>query len=147
VRGYSSRSSCQGPDGRPSAAIKGRGWLLKINSLAPAGTAAPTTAPATSRFTPTTTRPAPTTTATTTRPAPAPDPDPEPDRDRDRRAPAPAPTAARKKDDDNDSGGGSVYYKNCAAVRAAGKAPIRSGDPGYRPGLDSDGDGQGCAQD
>jgi hypothetical protein len=43
--------------------------------------------------------------------------------------------------------GGSVYYANCAAVRAAGKAPIRRGQPGYRAGLDSDGDGQGCGAD
>jgi hypothetical protein len=41
----------------------------------------------------------------------------------------------------------SVYYKNCAAVRAAGAAPIRRGDPGYGKHLDSDGDGTGCAGD
>lgn len=40
--------------------------------------------------------------------------------------------------------GSTVYYANCDAVRAAGKAPIRRGDPGYRSGLDSDGDGVGC---
>ena len=40
--------------------------------------------------------------------------------------------------------GGEVYYQNCAAVRAAGKAPIRRGQPGYRPALDRDGDGVGC---
>lgn len=26
---------------------------------------------------------------------------------------------------------GSVYYKNCTAVRNAGAAPVRIGDPGY----------------
>lgn len=41
-------------------------------------------------------------------------------------------------------GGGSTYYANCAAARAAGAAPVRYGDPGYRPGLDRDGDGVGC---
>ncbi|MFI5807720.1 excalibur calcium-binding domain-containing protein [Streptomyces sp. NPDC051561] len=41
-------------------------------------------------------------------------------------------------------GGGSVYYKNCTAVRAAGAAPIRRGDPGYARHLDRDGDGVGC---
>ncbi len=41
----------------------------------------------------------------------------------------------------------SVYYENCAAVRAAGAAPIRRGDPGYRSALDRDGDGEGCAGD
>lgn len=40
-----------------------------------------------------------------------------------------------------------VYYQNCDAVRAAGAAPIQRGDPGYRSGLDSDGDGEGCAGD
>lgn len=43
--------------------------------------------------------------------------------------------------------GGYVYYKNCTEVRAAGKAPIRRGDPGYGRHLDRDGDGQGCAGD
>lgn len=39
---------------------------------------------------------------------------------------------------------GSVYFENCDAARAAGAAPVRSGDPGYRSGLDRDGDGVGC---
>ncbi len=30
----------------------------------------------------------------------------------------------------------SAYYPNCAAARAAGAAPMRVGDPGYRAGLD-----------
>lgn len=37
-----------------------------------------------------------------------------------------------------------VYYKNCSAVRAAGKAPLHREDPGYRKGLDGDGDGDAC---
>ncbi|WP_223837648.1 excalibur calcium-binding domain-containing protein [Streptomyces venezuelae] len=41
-------------------------------------------------------------------------------------------------------GGGSVYYKNCAAARAAGAAPIRRGEPGYGKHLDRDNDGIGC---
>jgi endonuclease YncB( thermonuclease family) len=45
-------------------------------------------------------------------------------------APAPVPTA--------------VYYKNCDAVRAAGAAPIRAGDPGWQTKFDRDGDGVGC---
>lgn len=39
---------------------------------------------------------------------------------------------------------GSVYFANCSAARAAGAAPVRAGDPGYRPALDRDGDGIGC---
>jgi hypothetical protein len=38
----------------------------------------------------------------------------------------------------------SVYYPNCAAVRAAGKAPLLREQPGYRPALDRDGDGTAC---
>lgn len=38
----------------------------------------------------------------------------------------------------------SVYYPNCAAARAAGAAPLYIGEPGYRPGLDRDGDGIAC---
>lgn len=38
----------------------------------------------------------------------------------------------------------SVYYKNCAAARAAGAAPVYSSDPGYGRHLDRDGDGVGC---
>lgn len=45
---------------------------------------------------------------------------------------------------DSDSGGGSAYYENCTAARAAGAAPVRRGDPGYGPHLDRDGDGVGC---
>lgn len=37
-----------------------------------------------------------------------------------------------------------VSYRNCAEVRAAGAAPLRRGDPGYRSGLDRDNDGVAC---
>jgi hypothetical protein len=49
-------------------------------------------------------------------------------------APAPAPAAP----------GGDVYYANCAAARRAGASPLVIGEPGYRPGLDRDGDGLAC---
>ncbi|WP_006292826.1 GmrSD restriction endonuclease domain-containing protein [Scardovia inopinata] len=43
------------------------------------------------------------------------------------------------------SGSGSnVYYPNCAAVRAAGKAPLYRGQPGYSAKLDRDHDGVAC---
>ncbi|MHA7286596.1 GmrSD restriction endonuclease domain-containing protein [Arthrobacter sp. MDT3-44] len=44
-------------------------------------------------------------------------------------APAPAP---------------APFYQNCDAVRAAGAAPIRPGDPGFEPKFDGNGDGVGC---
>ena len=46
-------------------------------------------------------------------------------------APAPAPAVP-------------VTFQNCAAVRAAGAAPIRPGDPGWEQKFDGDGDGVGC---
>ncbi|WP_324193686.1 excalibur calcium-binding domain-containing protein [Nocardia otitidiscaviarum] len=38
----------------------------------------------------------------------------------------------------------SAYYRSCAEARAAGAAPLHRGDPGYRSGLDRDGDGVAC---
>ncbi|MFR9774289.1 excalibur calcium-binding domain-containing protein [Nocardia sp. SC052] len=38
----------------------------------------------------------------------------------------------------------SIFYPNCAAARAAGAAPLRCGEPGYRPELDRDKDGIAC---
>ncbi|WP_018686997.1 excalibur calcium-binding domain-containing protein [Actinokineospora enzanensis] len=78
-----------------------------------------------------TTTPRPTTTAATTAPAPPPvEPDvPTPDLpDPGTDVPPPA----------------EVYYKNCAAAKAAGAAPIHRGQPGYRSQLDGDGDGTAC---
>jgi len=38
----------------------------------------------------------------------------------------------------------SVYYANCSEARAAGAAPLKRGEPGYRPKMDRDGDGIAC---
>ena len=62
-------------------------------------------------------------------------PQPEP-----RQEPEPQPEP-KPPSDEPDS---SVHYENCAAVRAAGAAPIRASDPGYSRKLDRDGDGIGC---
>jgi micrococcal nuclease len=62
----------------------------------------------------------------------APEPAPQPE-------PAPEPEPASEADD-----GGLAYYDNCSDVRAAGAAPLYAGDPGYRSGLDRDGDGVAC---
>ncbi|GGO38135.1 excalibur calcium-binding domain-containing protein [Deinococcus humi] len=48
----------------------------------------------------------------------------------------PAPSPARPPS--------SVTYPSCAAVRAAGKAPLLAGQPGYSRKLDRDGDGRAC---
>lgn len=36
------------------------------------------------------------------------------------------------------------YWHRCDDARAAGSAPLYSGEPGYREGLDGDGDGVAC---
>lgn len=51
---------------------------------------------------------------------------------------------ARKTTASRSNAGGSAYYKNCSAARAAGAAPLHRGDPGYAPKLDRDGDGIAC---
>jgi hypothetical protein len=38
----------------------------------------------------------------------------------------------------------SVTYSGCNEVRAAGKAPLYAGQPGYRSDMDGDGDGIAC---
>ncbi|TDK26594.1 DUF1524 domain-containing protein [Arthrobacter crusticola] len=66
-------------------------------------------------------------------PAPAPAPAPV--------APAPAPVVPAPV---APVPAPAPYYPNCAAVRAAGMAPINISTPGYGPHLDRDGDGWGC---
>ncbi len=57
-------------------------------------------------------------------------------------APKPTPRAPRPTSQAPQPAG--AFYKNCAAVRAAGAAPIYAGQPGYSRKLDRDGDGIGC---
>jgi hypothetical protein len=52
------------------------------------------------------------------------------------RAPAPSPSSV--------GAGASWSYRNCAAARAAGAAPIHRGEPGYGAHMDGDGDGVAC---
>lgn len=37
-----------------------------------------------------------------------------------------------------------VFFRNCKEAWAAGAAPLRRGQPGYRPEMDGDGDGIAC---
>lgn len=55
--------------------------------------------------------------------------------------PASGAGVSRNSGSGNDSG---AFYRNCAAVRQAGVAPIRRGEPGFGPHLDRDGDGVAC---
>jgi hypothetical protein len=57
--------------------------------------------------------------------------------------PAPAPPAAAVPAP-KDAAPAAVYYANCAAARAAGAAPLRAGQPGYREQMDGDRDGVAC---
>jgi hypothetical protein len=99
----------------------------QIGSSTPAGPPTTTTTATTATTTPTTTptqvgpRSVPPTTATpkTTRPATP-------------QSPRATPTPA------------TVVYNSCAEVRAAGKAPLHRGDPGYSAALDRNGDGVAC---
>lgn len=86
--------------------------------------------------TPTTTSPTPTPTPEPTTEAPAPAPEPaQPERHEE--VPAPVHQEQRAPEP-------QTYYANCAAAKAAGAAPIYQGQPGYRSGLDRDGDGIAC---
>lgn len=76
--------------------------------------------------------------ATSVATPPTPEPTPE-------TATRPTPTrSARKSAVAPTRSNPAVYYRSCEAAQAAGVAPLRTGDPGYRTGLDPDGDGVAC---
>lgn len=94
--------------------------------------------------TPTTTSPTPTPTPEPTSEAPAPAPEPAQPGHQEQ-APAPAPAVVHEEQRaPAPAPEPEVFYKNCAAARAAGAAPIYRGQPGYRSKLDADGDGIAC---
>ncbi len=97
------------------------GQLAPTNEQAPVAAAAPVPAPVAPAAAPV--APAPAAPA----PAPAAPVAPAPVAPA---IPAPAPAA--------------VYFANCAAAKAAGAAPIRAGQAGYRAALDRDNDGVAC---
>lgn len=69
---------------------------------------------------------------------PAPEPTPE-------YTPAPTHTPAQVVQQPVAPQAPATYYQNCAAVRAAGAAPLYAGQPGYEaPRLDRDFDGIAC---
>lgn len=108
---------------------KGKTATSKTIKLTAKAKVAPTPSPS-----PTTKSPSPT--PTTTSPTPTPTPEPaQPERHEE--APAPVHQEQRAPEP-------QTYYANCAAARAAGAAPIYQGQPGYRSGLDRDGDGIAC---
>jgi cytoskeletal protein RodZ len=66
------------------------------------------------------------------------------DKDWTERATKKAPPAIEPDRADPTAVEQSVYYASCDDARAAGKAPIRSAEPGYRSELDAKGDGIAC---
>ncbi|XKH58330.1 DUF1524 domain-containing protein (plasmid) [Citricoccus nitrophenolicus] len=54
------------------------------------------------------------------------------------------PTAEAQPEEATGTPAAGEPFKNCAAARAAGAAPVMEGDPGWGTHLDGDGDGVGC---
>lgn len=71
-------------------------------------------------------------------PSSSPTPSPEPTVDAPVEEPAPEPPAQPEPAPQQ------AYYGSCREAKAAGAAPLYRGDPGYRSGLDRDGDGVAC---
>ena len=61
-----------------------------------------------------------------------------------RRTTARRSSTRHPSDRSTSTSGGSVYFANCSAARAAGAAPVMRGQPGYSRKLDRDNDGVGC---
>lgn len=60
------------------------------------------------------------------------------------RTPPPTEPTATTEPTAPETSSAAVVYHNCAEVRAAGKAPLHRGDPGYSTALDRNGDGVAC---
>ena len=74
-----------------------------------------------------------------------PAPGPQPTLASNTGGPEPSPVSSASASSTSSSNDSKVvYYPNCAAVRAAGAAPIHRGEPGYSSKLDRDGDGVAC---
>lgn len=68
----------------------------------------------------------------------------ESDSDDSTYVPTPDRSSTPPSSSSGSSSGGAAYYQNCSAARAAGAAPLHTGDPGYSRKLDRDGDGVAC---
>jgi Excalibur calcium-binding domain len=55
---------------------------------------------------------------------------------------APGPATTQKRTTTEKASG--PYFRSCTEAKAAGAAPLHVGEPGYRSGLDGDGDGVAC---
>lgn len=71
-------------------------------------------------------------------PSPSPSTTPTPSPEPTTAEPTPEPTAQPEPAPQQ------AYYSSCREAKAAGAAPLYRGDPGYRSGLDRDGDGVAC---
>lgn len=85
----------------------------------------------------------------TSEPQPVPDPDnSDDDVDRHPASPARQPAPARAKPAPapapEPAPAPAQYFSNCSEAKRVGAAPLYAGSPGYRSGLDRDGDGVAC---
>lgn len=111
-----------------SLTVRATSAPASLVSHKPTPSASPSPTPSSSPSSSPTPSPEPTTAEPTPEPtvdAPVEEPTPEPPAQ-----PEPAPQQA--------------YYSSCREAKAAGAAPLYRGDPGYRSGLDRDGDGVAC---
>ena len=111
-----------------SLTVRATSAPASLVSHKPTPSASPSPTPSSSPSSIPTPSPEPTTAEPTSEPtvdAPVEEPAPEPPAQ-----PEPAPQQA--------------YYSSCREAKAAGAAPLYRGDPGYRSGLDRDGDGVAC---
>ncbi|GHA64482.1 excalibur calcium-binding domain-containing protein [Streptomyces termitum] len=129
------------PEGDPKPAVTA--------SPAPAPTSeSPSPEPTTESPSPEPTTATPTPEPTTEAPSPdpttrAPEPEPEPTTQAPKTLKPKLPPQTTRPPETAEPDP-EPYYANCAAVRAAGAAPIYAGDPGYSRKLDRDGDGVAC---
>lgn len=120
----------------PSSANDSAAALVSVPSPAPTVTvtAQPSATPTVTATVTATPEPAPTVTVTEAAPA-------EPEAQQDVQQGVVEEPAAPEEVEPAPQ---TAYYQNCAAARNAGAAPLYVGDPGYRSGLDRDGDGVAC---
>ena len=80
-------------------------------------------------------------------PSPSPSTTPTPSPEPTTAEPSPEPTTAEPSPEppaQPEPAAQQAYYSSCREAKAAGAAPLYRGDPGYRSGLDRDGDGVAC---
>ena len=128
-----------------TAQAPGAGIKAKVSKAVPLTVrATPTPASLVSHKPTPSTSPSPTPSPSpSTNPTPSPEPttaEPTPEQTVDAPVEEPAPEPPAQPEPAPQQ----AYYSSCREAKAAGAAPLYRGDPGYRSGLDRDGDGVAC---